>query len=170
MRNVACSNGVNPKEVNLELNIINPESKTPRYELVFYENGREIARRVFESGKTISSEGEIPDGTILEYYESGRLKNIFNYTNGKRNGKALSFYESGRLRATAFYHNDNPIGITKRYYENGNLMVESKIENGKQVYYKDYYENGQLKQEIYYKGDNIIRREYDVHGRIVENQ
>jgi len=95
------------------------------------------------------------------------IRNIFSYKSGKRNGKVFSFYENGRLKKEGTYSDDNPIGITKMYYENGNPKMESKIEDGKNLYYKEYYENGQLKQEVYYEGDEIRRKMYDISGQII---
>lgn len=170
LQNVASANGIDHKEVELKFNIRDADSKNPRYELVFYRNGKKIAKRVYQKGEITLSEGEIPDGRVVESYDSGKIRNIFTYKNGKRNGIAFGFYESGKLKKEGSYLDDNPVGITKMYYENGNLMVESKIVDGKNIYYKDYYENGQLKQEVYYKGDEIIRRTYDIHGEIIQEQ
>ena len=165
---VACSNFIDSKEVELKFRTKYADSENPRYELIFYVNDKKIARRVYEKGRTILSEGEIPDGRVVERYDSGKIRNVFTYKNGKRNGKAFGFYESGKLKKEGTYLDDNPIGITRMYYENGNLMVESKIVDGKNIYYRDYHENGQLRQEIYYKGDEIIRKTYDIHGQIIE--
>ena len=168
---LACTKITESKEIEVKLNIQNQDSKDPRYELIFYVDGKEIAKRVFEKGKNIFSEGEIPDGQVVEKYDNGNIRNMFSYKNGKRNGKAFSFYESGRLKKEGVYLDGNPIGINKKYYENGNLMVESKIKDGRNIYYKEYYENGHLKQEVYYKGDEIIRKMYVIGffapGRVI---
>jgi len=166
---LACTNISDSKEAELKLDIKNQNSNNPKYELVFYENGKEVAKRIFKKGKSILSEGEIPEGIVVEKYNIGNIRNIFSYKDGKRNGKAYSFYKNGKLKKEGIYLDDNPIGITKMYYENGNLMMESKIVNGKNVYYKDYYENGQLKQEVYYKENEIIRNIYDINGQIIND-
>lgn len=166
LQNVASANcGIDSEEVELKFSIRDADSKNPKYELVFYKNGKKIAKRIYQEGEIILSEGEIPDGQVVERYDSGKIKNIFTYKNGKRNGKAFGFYESGKLKKEVIFLDDNPIGISKMYYENGNLMVESKIVDGKNIYYKEYYENGQLKQEVYYKGDEIIRKTYEEEKR-----
>jgi antitoxin component YwqK of YwqJK toxin-antitoxin module len=163
--NTAYTNGTNSEEIELRFYIRNPETTNPSYELLFFVSGKRIASRVFKEGKTISEEGEIPNGVVIERYDNGNTKNILIFKNGKRNGKAVGFYESGKLKKTVTFRNDNPVGETRMYYENGNLMMESRIENGKQVYYRDYYPNGQLKQEVYCKGDKIIRKMYDIDGQ-----
>lgn len=164
-----CTNGVNPESITVKFTILtDPVSKIPKYELLFYKNGKQIAKRIFQSGKTILTEGKIPDGIVVELYDDGSIRNIFNYKDGKRNGRAFGFYRSGKLRAIGTYREDNPIGIGRMYYENGNIMAEWEIVDGKEKFHKEYYENGQLKEEIYYKGDKIIRNSYDIHGHIVE--
>lgn len=166
-----CANGVDSEGVTLGFKILtDPGSKIPKYELIFYENGKEIAKRIFQSGKTVLSEGKIPDGIVIEYYEDGEVRNIFHYRDAKRNGKAFGFYKSGKLKATGTYRNDNPIGIGKMYYENGNMMAEWEIVDGQEKFHKEYYENGHLKEETYCKGDKIIRNVYDIHGNIIHKQ
>jgi antitoxin component YwqK of YwqJK toxin-antitoxin module len=164
----ASANGIDSKGIELKFYVRNAETKNPTYELSFFENGKEIAKRIFKGGKTILEEGQIPDGVVIERYDSGKPKNILVFKNGKRNGKAIAFYESGRLKKTVTFKDDNPVGESKMYYENGNVMMESKTEDGKQVFYRDYYPNGQLKQEVYYKGDEIVRRMYDIHGKVID--
>jgi antitoxin component YwqK of YwqJK toxin-antitoxin module len=135
-------------EVNLKLTIIkDTSSANPIYEVLFYENGEEIAKRVYQEGKTLVSEGRIPEGIAIERYPGGNIKNIITYKDQKRNGKAFGFYESGKLKIEACYRNDNPIGIGKRYYENGNLMAERKIIDSKEIYHREYDETGRLKEE-----------------------
>lgn len=146
-----------PKEITnvVTVKLIRPdnsESKVNRRGIVYSKNGKMLAKRIFENGKTISV-GEIPEGLILEKYEDGKIKNIFIHHDGKRNGPALGLYPSGNMKLEVIYKDDYPDGIGRRFFENGSLMVESKMVNRKNIYYKDYYENGQLKHEVYYKGN-----------------
>ena len=168
VQTVFCGSETNWKEVELKFKIINPESSNPKYELVFSSEGNEIAKRVYEKGKIVLSEGKIPDGPVIERYNNSKIRNIISYKNGERNGKVIGFYESGKLRAEGYYQNDNPTGIHKTYYENGNLMAESDLIDGKPKSHKEYYENGQLKEEVYYEGDKIIRYEYDIDGNLIK--
>ena len=163
---LSCTNTSESKEIEVKFNIQDQYSNNPKYELIFSSGGQVIARRTFEKGKIIFEEGEIPDGQVIEKYDNGNIRNLFSYKKGKRNGKAFSFYENGRLKMEGTYLENNPIGITKMYYENGNLMMESKIKDGKNIYYKEYYENGQMKQEVYYEGDEIRRKMYNINGQI----
>jgi antitoxin component YwqK of YwqJK toxin-antitoxin module len=163
------ANDTYSEQVRVEFNILKDGSSSDvKYQLSFYKDRGKIAERVFQKGKIVFSEGDIPDGVVVEYYDSGIVKNVMNYRNGQRNGKAVSFYERGRLRAVVNYRDDNPVGVGRRYHENGNLMAESKTVDGKLEFHKEYYDNGQMKEEVYYEGDNIIRREYDIDGRIIK--
>jgi len=148
--------------------IIRPEishKKSSKRGIIYIKNGKVIAKRIFEDGKT-SSEGEIPDGIIIERYENGKIRNFFIHCGGTRNGPALGLYLSGKMKLEATFKYGYPDGIQRIYYKNGNLMVESKMINRKNIYYKEYFENGKLKEEVSYKGDKIIRKTYDINGNL----
>jgi len=87
LQSLACANSFDCSDVELKLHVINSDSKSPQYELVFYRCGKKVARRIYNEGKTILSEGKIPDGQVVERYEDGSIKNIFIYKNGKKMGK-----------------------------------------------------------------------------------
>ena len=110
--------------------------------IIYIKNGRVMAKRIFRDGTTLS-EGEIPDGIIIERYENGKIRNLFIHSGGTRSGPALGLYLSGKMKIEATYKCGYPSGIQRRYYE-----------------------NGQLKQEVSYKEDKIIRKEYDINGKL----
>ncbi len=126
------------------------QKKSSKRGIIYIKNGKVIAKRIFKDGKTLS-EGEIPDGIILERYENGKIRNVFIHSGGTRNGPALGLYLSGKMKLEVTYKDGYPSGIARRYYENGNLMVESKMINRKNIYYKEYFENGKLKEEVYHE-------------------
>lgn len=127
------------------------EYESPVYEMNFYVNEKKIAKRIYQHGLIKFSEGEIPDGEVVELYPSGKVKNIISYKDGVRNGKVTGYYENGGVKLVSEYINDNPNGITKKFYKNGVLMVESKIVDGSAVYYKSYNINGTLNEHIQYE-------------------
>jgi len=163
-------------------------------QMIFYSNGREIAKNILnEDDKVIRTIGKIPDGIIKEYYQSGRLKAEWNYKNGKPEGLCKTYYESGELMFKYNYQGGKREGLTKSYYRNGRLKYEynyrgGKLEgvirkyyrNGKPAFewnYKDgkregitksYYRNGSLKAEWNYRLDQLdgINRIYYRTGGI----
>jgi hypothetical protein len=78
------------------------------HNLVFKRGKEIIAKRIYSNGKTILSEGKIPDGMVVESYPNGKAKNIMFYMNGERNGPAISLYENGKLKGQTYYKDDNP--------------------------------------------------------------
>ena len=122
----------------------NKDTKTGQmvYYLVFKRGDATIAKRTYRNGKTILSEGKIPDGMVVENYSNGKTKKIIFYKDGERNGPAISLYESGRIQGHSYYKNDNPIGKGFYYFESGAIKTEFEIEDGKELYHYEYTESG----------------------------
>ena len=121
-----------------------PSNDSDSFKLDFYRDGKLIAKRYYTDGKIVISEGDIPDGIVIEH-KNGEIVNIMTYRDGKRNGPAIGFYPSGKLKVLGSYKHDNPVGVGKRYYENGKLMAEWEIIDGKETYHREYDEYGKLK-------------------------
>jgi antitoxin component YwqK of YwqJK toxin-antitoxin module len=120
------------------------DSKTGQevYFVVFKRGDQIIAKRTFSNGKTVLSEGKIPDGMVVENYSGGKAKNIMFYKKGERNGPAISLYESGRIKAQTYYKDGNPTGKGFYYFESGAIKTEFEIENEKELYHYEYTESG----------------------------
>jgi antitoxin component YwqK of YwqJK toxin-antitoxin module len=112
------------------------------YDLVFKRGDKIIAKRKYSIGKALLSEGEIPDGMVVEKYPDGKAKNIMFYKNGERNGPALSLYESGRIKSQAYYKDGMTTGKGYYYFESGALKTEWEIKDGKNLYHYEYTESG----------------------------
>ena len=112
------------------------------YHLVYKRGEKIIAKRSYSNGKTTLSEGQIPDGMVVENYPDGKVKNIIYYKNGKRNDPAISIYESGRIKAQAHYKDGNPTGKGFYYFESGALKTEFENKDGKNLYHYEYTESG----------------------------
>jgi len=108
---------------------------------VYYKKGKIVAER-YTNNLTGKSYGYVPDGVVIERYNNGKIKNIFVYNKGYRNGPALGFYPNGQVKAESLYINDYPSGVGRRYYENGNLMAEWEMRDKKEIYHKEYDEAG----------------------------
>jgi antitoxin component YwqK of YwqJK toxin-antitoxin module len=112
------------------------------YDLIFKRGEKIIAKRKYSNGKTLLSEGNIPDGMVVENYPDGKVKNIMFYKNGERNGPALSLYKSGRIKSHADYKDGNVIGKGYYYFESGAIKTEWEIKDGKNLYHWEYTESG----------------------------
>ena len=130
--------GLDEYEVSDKIN----DKKRRILEEVNEEGEKILAKRSYSNGKTILSEGRIPDGMVVENYSDGKVKNIIYYKNGKRNGPAISIYESGRIKAQAHYKDGNPTGKGFYYFESGALKTEFENKDGKNLYHYEYTESG----------------------------
>ncbi|MFH1824840.1 MAG: CsgG/HfaB family protein [Candidatus Firestonebacteria bacterium] len=115
-------------------------------EIVFYNKGKEIAKRIFDKKDNEKIIGKIPDGIVKFYDEDGKLDSEQNYKDGKRNGLLKVYYENGKLYLEQNYKDDKRNGVYKYYDEKGGLDKEGS--------YKDDKRDGLLKE--YYGG--IIKR------------
>ena len=111
--------------------------------VLFLKDGKVIAKRMFVNGNSINK-GKISDGIVIELYDDGRIRNLFIYKNGKRNGPALGLYQNQKMKAEGYYRDDCPIGVGKTYHENRKLKAEWKIEAGVEKYHIEYDKNGKL--------------------------
>jgi antitoxin component YwqK of YwqJK toxin-antitoxin module len=120
----------------------------------------------------------IKEACILqqEYYESGQLKEEYNYIDGKRNGLYQLYYESGQLWVKCNYINDKRNGLFQLYYDNDNgnglqLKEQCNLIDGKiNGLYHMYYTSGQKYSECNYINDtkNGLHQEYYKSGQLNE--
>ena len=159
--------------------IVNPDGTEM---FVFYSDGKEVAKQTLDEDENIvRTIGKIPDGTVKEYYKSGKLKAEWNYKIGKLDGMCKVYFENGNLMSKNSYKDDKRDGITKsyyrglrlkyryEYYKNGQLAYEWKYKDGKREgMTKAYFQNGSLKTRWNHKGDQLdgVIRTYHKSGGI----
>jgi len=67
--------------------------------------------------------GDIPDGRVVEYYETGEIMMEKNYFNGQKTGLYKLYYPSGNVWKEGKFAGDNIIRL-KTFAENGKLISE----------------------------------------------
>lgn len=77
------------------------------------------------------------------------------YANGKKEGTVKEYYKSGKLRSESLYKNDKKEGIQKSYDESGRLQSETSFKDGKQHgsyiwYWYDKEGNRCVQQQLEY--------------------
>lgn len=123
-------------------------------EIIYYDDGKEIAKEIFDKKGNIKKVGKIPNGIVKEYYESWELESQTNFKEGKREGIREVYYESGKLESETNFKEDKREGIRKVYYESGKLQQETNYKNDKlEGLHFQYYENGKIKEETNFKND-----------------
>jgi len=116
-------------------------------EYIYYSNGKEVARQtVDDNGNIVKIIGKIPDGTVKEYYKSGKLKGEGIFRDGKIEGIARQYYENGKLKTEWNFKNGALEGISKRYYESGGIRYIDTYKNGERIDRKAYDEEGKVKK------------------------
>ena len=114
--------------------------------------------------------------TKREYYESGKLLSIINYTDGVRNGSCKYFYDYGAwaIKTAINYKNGKLIGDSKSYAKEGQLIEEGQYKYTEKGVYsrKDgkwttYYNSGEVKVEITYDdGKSLEYKSLEKDGSI----
>jgi len=112
--------------------------------------------------------------TKREYYASGKLLSIINYTDGVREGSCKYFYNYGAwaILSESNYKNGKLIGAFKSYYKNSQLekegqyqYTESDIYSRQVGAWKYYYDNGQLQSESTITDGVGKMKYYDKNGK-----
>ena len=112
------------------------------------------------------------EGQSLYFYPSGKIKQIINYKNGKRQGISKEFDEEGTVITMYEYHNDYMIsrdfinrvndkkqktGVWRSFYDDGKIKEEDIYKNGERDGTTKFYsEKGNLINERVYQKGKII--------------
>jgi len=114
--------------------------------------------------------------TKREYYSSGKLLSMIDYTDGVRNGSCKYFWDYGAwaIMSESNYKNGKLIGTSKSYYKNGRLeshgtyeYTESGVYSRKDGVWEYYYDNGQLQSESIIKDGVEELKFYDKEGNLL---
>lgn len=112
----------------------------------YSEDGEIISTTIYSKGKIIATGRD--DGTFMkqglwkEFYETGELKSIGKYINGKKIGDWKYYFSNGKTEQAGVYiKNGKPDGEWVWYYSDGDtLMVQNYSEgllNGRFIEYSD---------------------------------
>jgi antitoxin component YwqK of YwqJK toxin-antitoxin module len=91
----------------------------------------------------------------LETGEGIYLQSVFNYKDGRTEGKQTTYYENGQIESEYFYVGGNKSGDEKEYHENGQLKSRVTYENGiKDGLEIAYNQDGKIVREAnWYRGN-----------------
>jgi antitoxin component YwqK of YwqJK toxin-antitoxin module len=104
--------------------------------------------------------GGILHGTEKSYYQSGKLKSVGKFNQGKVNGTVTGYYEDGSIQVKAYFNNGVKQGRVAYYYLNGSKQLEQ--------FFTDDKLDG-LVREWYDTGSLMISRQYSnglLHGEV----
>jgi len=117
---------------------------TDWHETEWYDNGQKKEESARKDGKLFSLErwkanGEkypetnLKDGNgfVVNYHENGKIKEEFNYKDGKKDGLWAEWYENGQQKLEINYKDGKEDGLRTEWYENGKKKLETKSKDGK---------------------------------------
>ena len=139
---------------------------------------------------------DVKEGNSFYYYNTGELKEIVFYRDGKKQGLTKEFSKDSVLITLMEYNNNYLInrerlnhtdtngrkqGTFKSYFDNGNLYKEENyLDNQLHGYYREYSSNGALVLAIRYERGAIVeeidedmrevldmKNTYDREGRLI---
>ena len=85
-------------------------------------DGKEVYRETLDKNLDIQKhEGTMPDGTVKEFFENGKLYFECGFKNGERDGKCKIYYESGKVNIEKFYEKGMLQGKARVFNPTGKL-------------------------------------------------
>ena len=137
----------------------------------FLLNG-EITRKrnrnnfVFFNGKEKIAQNSV-NGQVKAYFDSTKVKGVFNYKAGKLDGEQKEFYQDGKLQAKYTMKDGKRDGNGEEYFADGKTVsFRRNLKNGNGLGI-EYYQNGMKKRERLYSDGKQIRYSklnYDIKG------
>jgi hypothetical protein len=95
--------------------------------------------------KEVTFKNGIREGLMKSFYQNGKLRQTFWYTNGLRTDSARWYYEDGRVFRTTPYVNDTIEGIQKQFYRTGKIKAKIGYKKGLRTpFFEEYDQNGKL--------------------------
>jgi len=90
-------------------------------------------------------------GTESTYYQSGRLKSVGKFNQGKLDGVVMSYYEDGTIQVAGDFNDGTKQGRVIHYYFDGSKQLEQFYNNNElHGLHRAWYENGNLMKSIPY--------------------
>jgi antitoxin component YwqK of YwqJK toxin-antitoxin module len=103
-------------------------------------------------------------GWIVNFYESGKLKDSVYHVSGLDDFTIKSWFDNGNLELSTGFIGNNFNGITKHYYENGQLKDSGSLINGKWAGIQfEWYDDGHLKAKNIYKNGKLDGEQHTYH-------
>ena len=128
-----------------------------------------------QSGKLKSvgtfNQGKL-DGVVTGYYEDGTIQVRATYDNGIKQGRVIHYYPNGTKQVESFYSDDKFDGIRTTWYENGKPMEVTPYSKGLlHGIGRTYYETGGVFEEAKFEyGTPKVITIYNEDGSVAEQK
>ena len=112
----------------------------------YYIDGKEVYSETLDKNLDIEKHsGTMPDGTVKEFFENGKVYFECEFKNGQRNGMCKIYFDNGKVNIEKYYENGMLQGKARVFHPTGRLYKEfsyvDDIQDGKQV---KYYPDGKV--------------------------
>ena len=134
----------------------------------YFEGKKNGLTNYFDTlGKLLTSEtytNDLIDGNRINFYKSGKVKNIIPFTKGKQNGTAYEYSEDSIITTIIVYK----MGILQSYEK----MNQKDNEGKKQGIWKEFYNDLTIKKEAKYNDDSLdgYVKEFDKKGNLTSTK
>mgnify|MGYP000952042087 CR=1 FL=1 len=134
----------------------------------YFEGKKNGLTNYFDTlGKLVTSEtytNDLIDGNRINFYKSGKVKNIIPFTKGKQNGTAYEYSEDSIITTIIVYK----MGILQSYEK----MNQKDNEGKKQGIWKEFYNDLTIKKEAKYNDDSLdgYVKEFDKKGNLTSTK
>ena len=94
------------------------------------------AKEMYDSGQVKGlaqfKDGK-PDGLQAMWYENGQKSEEYTYKDGKYDGLGTNWYENGQKAGEGNFKDGKPNGLAMRWYENGQKHSETNFKDGESL-------------------------------------
>ena len=89
------------------------------------------------------NESEPFSGWVKRMHDSGQLKSLFQFKDGKLDGHLTAWYENGKKEAEATFVDGKSDGLSTKWHENGQKKAEGTYKDGEEVSAKYWNSKGE---------------------------
>jgi len=161
-------------DIPLTGNVLTRNKDNKITHIQIYEMGVLTSDQKYDENSNIISIESYSDGKKhgkWEKYKKGILIRKENYEFGVRQGEGKIFYPTGKLKMVFNFTNGEINGDSISYYENGNISGKTPFKSGSiDGYNYSYYDNNQLRRKTYLKNNEVIDQTVDIFnydGKVV---
>lgn len=143
------------------------------YRLIYHDSIRDgsVLIKHFKIDSTLTSSGfydktdyKFKNGPFVEYYDSGEVKYVKNYSNNKLNGELVGYFKNGNVRRKEFYSDDSLVsgecytldGVDTAFYP---MVILPKFKGGHYTHVRNY-----IAKKIIYPAEALFN---DIEGDVV---
>jgi antitoxin component YwqK of YwqJK toxin-antitoxin module len=130
----------------------NPESSLLRVDPKVFDEKYDQTKPVF----TLNFKADVPDGIFQQFYPTGQIKRLANYSIGEFEGEYFEYWENGELSVSGNFQSGKKNGEWKEFYPGGaeKLVMEYSMDtlDGS---VKTFFPNGIVEASIPYRRGKI---------------